>query len=49
MGQDKLSKENSVNFAHAPCGFRLPLKVPPEKASFPPWEQPSLAPSGCVS
>jgi hypothetical protein len=26
-----------------------PLKVSPKKASRPPWEQPSLAPSGCVS
>ncbi len=32
-----------------PAGFGIPLKVPPEKASRPPWEQPSLAPSGCVS
>jgi hypothetical protein len=26
-----------------------PPEGPPEKASRPPWEQPSLAPSGCVS
>lgn len=31
MGQARFSEESFASVAHAPCGFRLPLKVPPKK------------------